>query len=742
MLHVRRTILFYCLVFLFFPQLVSAKAWNMPPLPSPPLNEEVIMIFATKGRPNKDEIESQIKKLPSIRLRTLFTETFEGFSVRGKRKDLTCLSQAYRKITATYENNSIKVEELEQSPLTLIGAERAQRYYDLKGNPLTGKGIKIGIIDTGIDYAHPDLRGNFSGGYDLVDRDSNPMETLKHEGKPTMHGTHVAGIIAANGKMKGVAPEAKIYAYRALGAGGSGTTEQVLAAIDQSVKDKMDIINLSLGSNINGPDLPISMALNHAVRKGIIAVTSNGNSGPNMWTVGTPGTATEAISVGASTPMIEVPYLSVASSDNLIKLTPLIGSVKWKLIQSYPVKYIGLGKKSEALNVSGKIALVKRGELNFSEKVKNAEAAGAIAVIIFNNTKGNFQGKLEGKLNIPAMSISELDGKKMIREIKRSSLFVSTILKKEKDFIADFSSRGPVTMNWEIKPDITAPGVAIKSTIPNRSYMEMQGTSMAAPYIAGAAALIKQAHPNWNSNEIKAAIMNTATTLQNEKRMPYRVFEQGAGRINIDRAIRAETLVFPGSLTFGVLSKKYDKNKRNIVVKNMSKEMKQYHFELLKYNRSIDWKLPLPFTLKPGEKRILAIEAFIKRDFQNNAEMIDGRFLLVEKEEKIKIPYLLIKEKPSYPRIMGFSIVPGDQEGFLRYEVYLPMGAEEFGIALFDSSTLKFIEYLDVGRNIGPGMKENQVKIKNYPYINHLTAVSFARKNGQEDFLTHTINYK
>src|SRR5690625_5162150 len=89
----------------------------------------------------------------------------------------------------------------------------------------TGKGVKVGVIDTGIDYNHPDLAINYAGGFDLVDLDKDPMETTKEEegGVPTMHGTHVSGIIAANGKIKGVAPDASIYAYRALGPGGSGS---------------------------------------------------------------------------------------------------------------------------------------------------------------------------------------------------------------------------------------------------------------------------------------------------------------------------------------------------------------------------------------------------------------------------------------------------------------------------------------------------------------------------------------
>ena len=102
---------------------------------------------------------------------------------------------------------------------------------------LTGKGVTVGVIDTGVDYTHPDLRRNFAGGHDLVDNDRDPMET-KTLGKATVHGTHVAGIIAANGKLMGVAPDAKILAYRALGPGGGGTTENVLARLSRRSRIK------------------------------------------------------------------------------------------------------------------------------------------------------------------------------------------------------------------------------------------------------------------------------------------------------------------------------------------------------------------------------------------------------------------------------------------------------------------------------------------------------------------------
>ena len=173
----------------------------------------------------------------------------------------------------------------------------------------------------------------YKGGRDLVDGDQDPMETRGQGDQSTIHGTHVAGIIAANGKMKGVAPGAEVIAYRALGPGGTGNTEQVLGAIEAAIEDKVDVLNLSLGNDVNGPDLPISIALNKAVESGIVAVTSNGNSGPAVWTVGSPGTAEKAISVGASTPPMIVPYMKVGlgSKKKMIQLMPMQGTTPWEL---------------------------------------------------------------------------------------------------------------------------------------------------------------------------------------------------------------------------------------------------------------------------------------------------------------------------------------------------------------------------------------------------------------------------
>jgi subtilisin family serine protease len=182
-----------------------------------------------------------------------------------------------------------------------------------------GKGVKVGVIDTGIDYDHPNLRDAYKGGWDFVDNDNDPYEATYEEwkasGQPefddrnssyyTSHGTHVSGTVAAREAgdygIVGIAPEADIYAYRVLGPYGNGQTSWVLGGIDRSVSDGMDVINLSLGAANNDPSYVTSVALNNAMLSGVTAVVSSGNSGPNRYTLGSPGASAMAITVGNST---------------------------------------------------------------------------------------------------------------------------------------------------------------------------------------------------------------------------------------------------------------------------------------------------------------------------------------------------------------------------------------------------------------------------------------------------------
>jgi subtilisin family serine protease len=201
-------------------------------------------------------------------------------------------------VKRVYENRVFKINTDDSN--SQINADSIWNEYNCEGDS-----IKIGIIDTGIDYNHPDLGGGFGkghkvvGGYDFVDNDTDPMDE-------NSHGTHVAGIVAANGVKKGVAPKALLYAVRVLNKNGEGSEEEVIAGIEYTIdpnndgdfSDKLDVVNMSLGGTPSEYD-PMVKAVENAVKLGVTFCIAAGNSGPANWTIGSPGTAPSVITVGA-----------------------------------------------------------------------------------------------------------------------------------------------------------------------------------------------------------------------------------------------------------------------------------------------------------------------------------------------------------------------------------------------------------------------------------------------------------
>lgn len=718
------------------PMSSYSHKFDHPPIPEESPQSEKIAIITTPKNLTKQEIQSILSGYPDITIRYIYKHALNGFSVKGSQASLSKLAQS-NKIEMVSPVKTYEVQQEEN--IEIIGGNIVRGMFDRSDHRLTGKGVTVGVIDTGIDYTHPDLRRSYKGGQDLVDGDEDPMETKSQDGASTLHGTHVAGIIAANGKIHGVAPDAEVIAYRALGPGGSGTTEQVIAAIDQAIKDKVDILNLSLGNNINGPDLPISLALNKAVENGIVAVASSGNSGPNMWTVGSPGTAGKAISVGASTPPIKIPYLFMEGRNERFRLEPMQGAADWKLDRSYQMSFGGIGKKEELKNAKGKIVLIERGEITFLEKANNAAQAGAIAIIIYNNTNGGFIGNMEGNVEIPVATISKKDGLELKKWVNKNNQYVSTSIIEEKDMLADFSSRGPVTSTWEIKPDVVAPGVAINSTIPG-GYLALQGTSMAAPHVAGACALIKQAHPDWGPEQIKAALMNTAKPISDEKGKPYRTYEQGAGRIQMEQAIKTESLVYPSSLQFGKfqLADQMHEHTQYVTIENVGENRIKYSFIIPKKEEGIKWEIPFSISLEPKEKKRVEIKMTVDPRMLKK-KLYDGHLHLQAGSKSIGIPFLYVLEEPNYPRVMGFDFGAGDQKGTFRYEVYLPGGADEFGIALFNPDTYQFMGFLDTKRELGKGLLKDEINEDRLPADGWYKAKVFAKKAGKEDMIETNI---
>ncbi|KAA0566670.1 S8 family serine peptidase [Bacillus sp. CH30_1T] len=445
---------------------------------------------------------------------------------------------------------------------------------------INGEGIKVGVLDTGIDYNHPDLEDVYKGGYDFVDNDDDPMEATHEEwkgldpaswpetwnGSPywTSHGTHVSGIIAGQGQndsehtITGVANGVDLYAYRVLGPYGSGSTGSVLAGIDKAVQDGMDVINLSLGATVNDPLYPTSVALNNAMIAGTVALVAAGNSGPNDYTVGSPGTSPLAITVGASDVSVSIPTAKGEMGEDSYNLQLMAKHFDDNIAEltntSLEVVDAGLGYAEDfsGKDFSGKLALIERGTLSFNEKIANAKNAGASAVIIWNNVDGELSYYFgEGIDYIPAFTLTKEEGERLKGLLTEEKMFTFkeiSEIKTEGDKLADFSSRGPSLKTYDIKPEITAPGVSILSTVPGYindkenpsnyqyAYERLSGTSMATPYAAGVAAMILQNNPDYSPYDVKTALMNTADDLSED----YSVFEVGAGRVDPTNAVHSE----------------------------------------------------------------------------------------------------------------------------------------------------------------------------------------------------------
>ena len=418
-----------------------------------------------------------------------------------------------------------------------------------------GSGIVVSIIDTGIDLNHPDLEGQIIGGYDFVDNDEIPEDT-------NGHGTQVAGIIASNGNLKGIAPNSKILMYKVSEDGESVPSHLIIKAIEKSIEDNADIINISLG--INQTNTKIDQAVNKAVKNNIFVVTAAGNFGPELSTIGSPGINPNAITVGATFNNVTSSLVSTFEiDDKTFNVFPMVGTQALTEPITSQIIFGKYGRANDLLenDVEGSILLIERGSdieneiIYFSDKEKNAANVGARAIIVYNNEPGIFFGELiheyvdEGyEPTIPALSVSRDDGL-IIKEILQSDTKGTLDVFYHPDFVAYFSSRGPVSPFY-IKPDLVAPGAFINTTDINGEYKISSGTSFAAPHVAGTAALILQKNPELTPQELKSILMTTSEIVydQFDDRFPIEV--SGNGRIDASKAINAELIIMPPNLIF------------------------------------------------------------------------------------------------------------------------------------------------------------------------------------------------
>jgi minor extracellular serine protease Vpr len=481
------------------------------------------------------------------------------------------------------------------------------------GRADAGRGIKIGIIDSGIDVDHPffdpsgfsypagfpkcDTRDRSGGSCEHVSPKvivakvfNNKLNQTGFDAEPVPgegdHGTHVAGIAAGvTGKtavvqgvsiddMSGIAPGAWLGNYNVFpGDVVDARSEDILNAVEAAVTDGMDVLNLSLGGGYHGNNDLLAKGLDNAVAAGVVVAVAAGNEGPGGFTVGSPGRARNIITVGASSNQHfvgqPVAYTGPNGSGTARAATgdfdPLPGGT-FGLFDA-----ASDGCTSVPAGAAGKIVLIDRGVCSFSVKVANAKAAGAVGVIVVNNVAGDptAMGRTAGyDDDLPAVMISNEDGA-ALRASGATSVSVAAhfaeFVTDNGDILAGFSSQGPTFVDYAIKPDLTSVGVNVLSSIPcngpvcgdDGDWAFYNGTSMAAPHVTGSAAVLLQLHPDWTPAQVKSALVNTADPVVTNAFDGGAIVGpqlQGAGREDLGEAFRASVALSPVSAAYGRIS--------------------------------------------------------------------------------------------------------------------------------------------------------------------------------------------
>jgi minor extracellular serine protease Vpr len=493
-----------------------------------------------------------------------------------------------------------------------------------------GEGIKIGIVDDGVDNTNPFLASDglsYPPGFPRGGRkwtspkvivarafpgpNSGRRGRLAVDRQASFHATHVAGIAAGDAGtcstggrdhpptcgLSGVAPHAYLGNYRVFNvptpAGQIANTPEIAAAFESAVRDGMDVVNFSGGGAETEPanDAMVDV-LHNVVLAGVVPVISAGNDRDQfgMGTVGSPGTAPDAITVAAtSNTHVFAPLLSVnaAGAPKSVTDIPITGAggarfpgtFAFTTTELVDVGALGVDRRLcgpdddpnnesksslPAGSLAGVIALAARGHCTFASKAVRAQRAGAAGLVLADNRPGEANA-IPLQLALPAGMIADLDGASLRSYLAtrggRAPVTISNIIARDETgrsgVITSFSSGGPTAFAHLLKPDLSAPGGQIlSSTLPEFTdgppFAVFDGTSMAAPHVTGAAALLVQLHLDWSAQEVKSALMSTAAAAWSDTARTEEapVTLGGAGLVDLPRATQPLVFTQPSSLSF------------------------------------------------------------------------------------------------------------------------------------------------------------------------------------------------
>jgi lactocepin len=553
------------------------------------------------------------KKL-GVKVLNQFTTVANGFSAEVEYGNI-------KFIEATEGVTSVRVANEYQRPTEkpemlyskeLVEAQRAWDEYGYKG-----EGMVVGVIDTGIDPSHRDMvlsaeteeeltkgevdavvaEQNLPGkyytekvpyGYNYMDNNDTILDLGSDA---SMHGMHVSGTVGANGDeenggIKGVAPEAQILGLKVFGNDPempSTWGDVYIKAIDDAIKLGVDVINMSLGSTAAfvSPEDPEQMAIKRAVDSGVLMSISAGNSAhlgngfynpyasnPDIGVSGSPGLSYDSVQVASyENQFMDMDAVTFTLNGAPVKFPFNSASSVHPLnvdTKTFQIADGGIGLPEELGNVAGKYALIKRGTLDFVTKAKNAQAAGALGVIVYNNAGGWINMASDPSIKIPQLFMLKTDGD-AVKAALTAGQTVSLAFNGDKTKAANpdaskmsaFTSWG-LTPNLDFKPEITAPGGQILSTFNDDQYGMMSGTSMAAPHVAGGSALVLERVDSEFALEHKDRVLMAKNILMNTAKpaidkgtingmfgfnIPYSPRRQGGGLMQLHAALSTPVVV-------------------------------------------------------------------------------------------------------------------------------------------------------------------------------------------------------
>lgn len=544
-----------------------------------------------------------------------------AFSTTVKAKDLPLLA-AQEDVVRLHQNYPTIAR-----PTSYEESARKRRSRSLS-DQYAGQGQLVAIIDSGFDVEHPDMKisddklamypdensikarmdeiyadlgvrllgiyrnSKFPYAFNYADNDMNVYES------GDSHGMHVAGIVAANGKVKGQVPEAQLLAMRVFADGSGSTSASIyLTAMEHSILLGASSLNMSLGADfgsLNLIDPAVTAAIEKAKQLGAIVAVAAGNSNYSGDSNGQPKPENPDYSI-VSSPAVAVDSLAVASINSprqMQRVFEVIGvdgltKAPYNLGQSKPldeyngqefeVVYAGLGTREEVDRIgdmSGKIALIERGSITFSEKSQNVASKGAKMALVYQNAtdSAEFVGMMLENVTIPTVSIRRKDALLIKARLEaKQSVKMKPLAGEEEveyadaNYASNFSSWGP-TPEFDLKPEIAAYGGNVYSTLPDGRYGNMSGTSMATPQIAGMIAAVNQrldadqksGYIKETSKEeryylIKNILMSTAEPVKGKDSNLYSPRKQGAGLANKESALR--TYVYASNQSEPALAK-------------------------------------------------------------------------------------------------------------------------------------------------------------------------------------------